>query len=83
MDLIKRILPAFLLLFAGIFAAQGQPRKIVADKIIAVVGDRIILQSDIKNSIEDATRQGSTVPEGAECMLMEQALISKVIDAAG
>lgn len=79
MDLIKRILPAFLLLFAGIFAAQGQPRKIVADKIIAVVGDRIILQSDIKNSIEDATRQGSTVPEGAECMLMEQALISKVM----
>ncbi len=66
-------------MLTGIFAAQGQPRKIVADKIIAVVGDRIILQSDIKNSIEDATRQGSTVPEGAECMLMQQALISKVM----
>lgn len=59
--------------------AQGQAVKVVADKIVAVVGDRIILQSDIKNSIEDARRQGSTVPEGAECVLMEQALISKVL----
>ena len=58
---------------------QGQPKKVVADKIVAVVGDRIILQSDIRNSIEDAKRQGSTVPDGAECMLMEQALVSKVL----
>jgi len=59
--------------------AQGQPKKAVADKIIAVVGDRIILQSDIMNSIEDSKRQGASVPEGAECMLMEQAVISKVL----
>ena len=51
----------------------------MADKIVAVVGDRIILQSDIRNSIEDARRQGGNIPEGAECMLMEQALISKVL----
>jgi len=57
----------------------AQPKKVVADKIVAVVGDRIILQSDITNSIEDARRQGSTIPEGAECQLMEQALISKVL----
>ena len=76
---IKRTLTAFFLLFAGIMTVQAQPKKVVADKIVAVVGDRVILQSDIRNSIEDAKRQGSTVPEGAECMLMEQALISKVL----
>ena len=76
---IKRTLTAISLLFAGIMTAQAQPKKVVADKIVAVVGDRVILQSDIRNSIEDAKRQGSTVPEGAECMLMEQALISKVL----
>ena len=76
---IKRTLAAAFLLFAGAMAAQAQPKKVVADKIVAVVGDRIILQSDIKNSIEDARRQGSTVPEGAECMLMEQAVVSKVL----
>jgi len=59
--------------------AQGTARKVVADKIIAVVGDRVILQSDIKNAIEDARRQGGNVPDGAECMLMEQAVISKVL----
>ena len=37
-----RILLAFILLFlAGTFVAQGQPKKAVADKIVAVVGDRI------------------------------------------
>ena len=79
MYIIKRTLAASLLLLTGAMAAQAQPKKIKADGIIAVVGDRIILQSDIKNSIEDAKRQGSTVPEGAECMLMEQAVVSKVL----
>lgn len=61
--------------------AQGQAKavKVVADKIVAIVGDRIILQSDIRNSIDDAKRQGGTVPDDAECVLMEQALISKVL----
>lgn len=79
MYILKRTLAASLLLLTGAMAAQAQPKKIKADGIIAVVGDRIILQSDIKNSIEDAKRQGSTVPEGAECMLMEQAVVSKVL----
>ena len=57
----------------------AQPRKAVADKIVAVVGDRIILQSDIKNSIDDARRQGGEVPANAFCMLMDQALVSKVL----
>jgi peptidyl-prolyl cis-trans isomerase SurA len=75
----KKILAVVFLLSGIAVAAQGQPKKVVADKIVAVVGDRIILQSDIKNSIDDARRQGSTVPDGAECMLMEQALVSKVL----
>ena len=75
----KKILTAVFCLFAGILMVHAQPKKAVADKIAAVVGDRIILQSDIRNSIEDAKRQGSNVPDGAECILMEQALVSKVL----
>jgi peptidyl-prolyl cis-trans isomerase SurA len=48
-------------------ASHAQAKKIVADKILAVVGDKIILQSDIENTIKDAVRNGGTVPEGAEC----------------
>ncbi len=60
-------------------AVQAQAQKVIADKIAAVVGDRIILHSDIVNSIADIARQGGTVPDNAECMLMEQAIISKVL----
>jgi peptidyl-prolyl cis-trans isomerase SurA len=60
-------------------AAFAQPQKVVADKIIAIVGDRIILHSDIQNTISDMRRQGATVPDNAECSILEQALISKVL----
>ena len=35
----------------------AQNKKVVADKIIATVGDKIILKSDIDNSIHDMQRQ--------------------------
>ncbi|MCX8020176.1 MAG: peptidylprolyl isomerase [Chitinophagaceae bacterium] len=59
--------------------AQAQPTKAIADKIIGVVGDNIILYSDIQNSISDIIRQGGTVPENGACLIMEQALISKIL----
>jgi len=76
---IRRILTVVCLLLTGAMAANAQPKKAVVDKIVAVVGDRIILYSDIRNSIEDAKRQGQNVPDNAECVLMEQALVSKVL----
>ena len=58
---------------------MAQPKKIVADKIVGIVGDHIILYSDIKNAIADIARQGGTIPEGAECQILEQSLVSKVL----
>lgn len=75
----KNILAACFLLVSVSAISQTQAKKVVADKIAAIVGDRIILQSDIKNSISDIARQGGTVPDNAECMLMEQAIVSKVL----
>ncbi|MFL5738726.1 MAG: peptidylprolyl isomerase [Flavisolibacter sp.] len=57
----------------------AQQKKIVADKILGIVGDRIILYSDIQNSIADIVRQGGTVPDNAQCSILEQALVSKVL----
>jgi peptidyl-prolyl cis-trans isomerase SurA len=74
-----KILTAISLFITNFVMAQGTPTKAVADKIVAVVGDRIILQSEITNSIKDAERQGGTVPEGAFCILMDQAVTSKVL----
>lgn len=59
--------------------AYAQPKKVVADKVIGVVGDHIILASDIKNALSDAQRQGAPLPENAECIIMDQALLSKLM----
>lgn len=59
--------------------AQGQSHKIVVDKIIGVVGDRIILQSDVQNALSDASRQGEQLPPEAGCMIMEQSMLQKIL----
>ena len=75
----KNFFVACLLFVSATVLSQTQAKKIVADKIAVIVGDRIILQSEIKNSIADIARQGGTIPDNAECMLMDQAIISKVL----
>lgn len=54
-------------------------KKVVADKIVAQVGDKIILRSDIYNSIQDAQREGAQLPPNPECVLVERALIEKAL----
>ena len=75
----KKLLFTALALFSLVYLASAQPKKVVADKILGIVGDRIILYSDVQNSIADIVRQGGQVPENAECSIMEQALVSKVL----
>ncbi len=75
----KKILLICFLFAITAASAQPQSAKAVADKIAGIVGDRIILLSDIKNSISDIQRQGGTIPENAECLILEQALISKIL----
>lgn len=69
----------FMLGVAAAFAQGGTAQKIVADKIIGVVGDRIILQSEIQNAVADAARQGEQLPAGAGCMIMEQSMLQKIL----
>ena len=74
----KLVFALFSVFFLASFAG-AQSKKIVADKIIGIVGDKIILYSDVQNSILDIVRQGGTVPDNASCTILEQALISKVL----
>lgn len=74
----KKIL-YILVLMAAQFVAKAQPAKVSADKIIAVVGDKIVLKSDIDNSIIDMQRQGVEVPEDARCLSLEQAIGIKAL----
>jgi len=70
----------FTLFFVAITVTLfAQPKKVVADKIIATVGDKIILKSDIDNSLHDMQRQNIDVPANANCILLEQALGMKAL----
>ncbi len=53
----KYTLLSLLLIVAAFSVANAQPKKVVADKIIAVVGDRIILQSDVENSLSGSYKR--------------------------
>ncbi|HEU0110854.1 MAG TPA: peptidylprolyl isomerase [Flavisolibacter sp.] len=75
----KKLLFLFVGLFAILTASIAQSQKIVADKIVGIVGDKIILLSDLQNAIADMARQGGQIPPNAECTIMEQALVSKVL----
>src|SRR5450432_566301 len=57
----------------------AQTKKVMADRIIATLGDKIILKSEIDNSISDMQRQNITVPENGKCLLLEQALGLKAL----
>jgi peptidyl-prolyl cis-trans isomerase SurA len=76
---IKKVLAASILFLVLSASVMAQPQKVVADKIVGVVADKIILQSDIFNAIDDIKRRGGTVPDDAACLVLEQALISKIL----
>lgn len=74
----------FTLLILSLFCGMltfAQSKKVVADKIIAIVGDKPILKSDIANAIADEQRRnpGVAVPENAECLIIEQMMATKAL----
>ena len=73
------LLIASFTLASASFAQNSQPKKIIADKIIAVVGDKVILKSDIDNSIIDMQRQNIEIPVNARCTMLEQAMGIKAL----
>ena len=74
------LLSLFALVFSTlVFAQPTQTKKVLADKILAVVGDKIILKSDIDNSLIDMARQGIALPTNGKCMALEQAMGIKAL----
>jgi peptidyl-prolyl cis-trans isomerase SurA len=64
------------------FSAKAQVKKVLADKIIATVGDKFILKSDVENAIADYKRQSQgqeNVNIPSECQVVEGQLIRKAL----
>lgn len=85
----KKILAAGLLCLLGCTPVLAQdtagnsPRGSAypaADKIVAIVGDQIILQSDIQGDLEQLTQGSSTpLPANAPCAILEQIMAQKAL----
>lgn len=75
----KTILLLLITTFSLTLMAQGQPKGVVGDKIVAIVGDKIILKSDIENSIADMQRQNVEIPPNVQCLVLEQAMAIKAL----
>ncbi len=60
-------------------AQTSKPKAVIADKILAVVGDKIVLNSDVENSIIDMERQEMKIPANAKCLILEQAMGIKAL----
>src|SRR5450432_663062 len=71
----KKIFFAVLsLLIASVALAQ---QKVVADKIVGIVGDKIILKSEIFIANEDMKRQGGQEQDG--CVILDGMLVQKAL----
>ncbi len=69
------IIQTLLLAFAVNLNAQTEN----LDKVIAIVGDKIILKSEIEMAFEDYKRENPETPESLKCELLENAMGQKIV----
>jgi peptidyl-prolyl cis-trans isomerase SurA len=72
----KLFISATLILLTFNLSAQDQ---FIADRVIANVGDKIILQSDIENQVIQLKAQGSQGRGDIKCEVFEEMLVQKLL----
>lgn len=75
--IVKYTLCSFAILFSAV--AIGQPQVKIIDGIIGVVGDEIILRSDLENQRIQASAQGVDYGSDARCRILEDLLYEKLL----
>src|SRR5262245_13550015 len=74
MTRISRIILYFSLLPLSVMA---QPA--VVDQVVAIVGNQILLLSDIERQYAQYAAQGQAVDESAKCILFDQMIMQKLL----
>lgn len=86
--MIKRIILFFTLFtIAGIFAFKANAQNYVytagdkpaADGIVAIIGDKIVLKSDLESMMVKEEQQYGKLPPNAACMILEQMLSTNAL----
>src|ERR1700712_5997518 len=59
--------------------SYAQPNKVSADKIVGILGNKIVLKSDIDDRLADMQRQGAEIPENGKCFVLQDMLGTKAL----
>ena len=60
-------------------ATFAQPSKLVVEKVIAVIGNKLVLKSDVEDRILDMQRQGVEIPDNARCFVLQDFMGTKTL----
>jgi len=74
----NRLLQLIVLILALTPGLKAQDGKVI-DQIIAVIGDKIILQSELESQVVSARSQGILVDEATKCQMFEEILYQKLL----
>lgn len=74
---LKLVVPILLLLLALKVAAQPGPKQI--DGVVAVIGESMILQSEIEEEFQEVLSNGSDVTKNTRCEVFETLLFNKLL----
>jgi peptidyl-prolyl cis-trans isomerase SurA len=75
----NKIITLIVVFLYASFGLRAQEDGKVIDKVIAVIGSNIILQSDLESQIVSLRAQGVLIDENARCELMEELLFQKLL----
>jgi len=78
--MIKRIPLAGILLMMIVSPVRSQQQRMIIDKIVAIVGDNTILESDVQMQYEQMRRQGAIpVGQASRCKILEDIMVQKLL----
>ena len=72
----KQLIISLLLIFTFNFVVS---QELMVDRIVATVGDKVILQSDIENQVLQIISQGYPTTSGIKCEVLEQLMTQKLL----
>jgi peptidyl-prolyl cis-trans isomerase SurA len=75
----KSIVYAFLFTTALIFANPLAAQNNIIDEVVAIVGDKPVLKSDIENQYQQALMEGNSFTGDVKCSIFEQQLIQNLL----
>ena len=67
------------LIFVTSLTLKAQNNGSVIDKVIAVIGNNVILKSDLESQIVSMRAQGVLIDDNIRCELLEELLFQKLL----